>query len=298
YYAIITSEVIKMSDIREKLITIFEDTLNWLAQNPELKQATENSIKHTKLYLEQETPKIPESQENFQTRIHVSKLKSFEMAMQLHKQYPNAKIAVHNFASATNAGGGVTHGSRAQEESLCRCSNLYPCLNQDWLKQEFYLFHRLKKDLRYTNACIYSPDILIIKTDDNFPERMPESDWCKVDILTCAAPNLRIKPYNRMNPGKGSEPLKLTDRELLKLHISRARHMFSIALANHIQVLVLGAFGCGAFCNNPFIVAQAYRQVLQEPEFKNKFQHIEFAIYHTPRKQNNYTTFQRVFEFQ
>ncbi|MDE6658025.1 MAG: TIGR02452 family protein, partial [Oscillospiraceae bacterium] len=221
--------------------------------------------------------------------------KSFETAMQLQKQYTNARIAVHNFASATNAGGGVTHGSRAQEESLCRCSNLYPCLNQNWLKQQFYLFHRLRKDLRYTNACIYSPDILIIKTDDNLPKRMPETDWCKVDILTCAAPNLRKKPNNRMNPSNVSEALKLTDKELMQLHISRARHLLSIALANHIQVLVLGAFGCGAFCNSPYVVAQAYRQVLQEREFKNKFQHIEFAIYHTQREQNNYLAFERVF---
>lgn len=60
----------------------------------------------------------------------VTKSKTFEAAMRLRKERPDAKIAVLNFASATNPGGGVKSGSSAQEESLCRCSTLYPTLNQ------------------------------------------------------------------------------------------------------------------------------------------------------------------------
>ncbi|MDE7120814.1 MAG: TIGR02452 family protein, partial [Oscillospiraceae bacterium] len=184
------------------------------------------------------------------------------------------------------------------EESLCRCSNLYPCLNQGWLKRDYYLFHRNRHDLRYTDACIWSPDVKIFKTDTNIPERMPQADWCTVDILTCAAPNLRTKPYNAMNPGKGGTALQLTDRELGELHEQRARHMLSVALAHHIEILILGAFGCGAFRNNPHIVAQAYRNILDEPAFQNKFRHVAFAVYTTPRERENFQAFQRVFEFQ
>lgn len=286
-----------MMDIRGKLIHVFEDTLNWISENPELKTYTEYSVKNTKLYYAEETPVLPEFQQSFDTKIEVLPQKSFETAIQLRKQYPNARIAVHNFASATNPGGGVTHGSRAQEESLCRCSNLYPCLNQGWLKQDYYMFHRNKNNLRYTDACIYSPDIMIIKTDDhNLPERMPKTDWCKVDVLTCAAPNLRRMPYNLMNPGKGSSALQLTDQELEEIHYKRAKHMLSIALANHIEILVLGAFGCGAFWNNPHVVAKVYRKILQEPEFKNKFQHVAFAVYCTKREQDNYLAFQKYFQ--
>ncbi|MDE5884085.1 MAG: TIGR02452 family protein [Oscillospiraceae bacterium] len=238
---------------------------------------------------------MPENLPEFQTKMKVLPQKSFETAIQLRKQYPDARIAVHNFASATNPGGGVTRGSRAQEESLCRCSNLYPCLNQGWLKQNYYLFHRNRHDLRYTDACIWSPDVMIFKTDTSMPERMPQADWCKVDILTCAAPNLRRKPYNAMNPGKGGSALQLLDRELSELHYQRAKHMLAVALAHHVEILVLGAFGCGAFQNNPYVVAQTYRKVLDEPEFKNKFRHIVFAVYTTSRDRENFQAFEKYF---
>ncbi|MDE6086759.1 MAG: TIGR02452 family protein [Oscillospiraceae bacterium] len=277
------------------LVEVFEDSMNWIAENSELKKFTEYSVSHTELYPEGKTPEIPENLPEFQTKMEVLPQKSFETAIQLRKQYPGARIAVHNFASATNPGGGVTNGSRAQEESLCRCSNLYPCLNQGWLKQDYYLFHRNRHDLRYTDACIWSPDVMIFKTDTSLPERMPQADWCKVDILTCAAPNLRRKPYNAMNPGKGGSALQLIDQELGKLHYKRAKHLLSVALAHHVEILVLGAFGCGAFQNNPYVVAQAYRKVLNELEFKNKFCHITFAVYTTPRDRENFKAFEKYF---
>ena len=211
--------------------------------------------------------------------------------MRLAKENPGKKIAVHNFASATNPGGGVVRGSTAQEECLCRCSTLYPVLNTPQLQECFYGFHKKQKDVRYTDACIYSPGILIFKKDIDFPERLPEADWQEVDVITCAAPNLRPSPYNRMNPGSG-ETIRVSDRELLELHMSRARHMLSVAAAHRADILVLGAFGCGVFQNNPRIVAQAYKNIL--PKFDGQFSKVEFAVYCSPRDTKNYESFRTV----
>ena len=280
-------------DIRSELVKIFNDTISWIKKDQTLHRAVTYSIEHTQLYPAGKSPELPDFVPQ-NTKIQVSADKSFQAAFRLRKTYPEARIAVHNFASATNPGGGVKNGSRAQEESLCRCSTLYPCLNSDDLWQNYYQFHRNRHDVRYTDACIYSPDILIIKNDDDLPERLPEQEFCKVDILTVAAPNLRQKPYNAMNPGKG-EPVRLTDRELADLHRSRAEHLLSVAAANHDEVLVLGAFGCGAFQNPPRVVAQVYREVLSKKEFKDRFLHVEFAVYHTVRETANFEVFQRVF---
>ena len=283
-------------DVRLELAKIFDDTMNWIKKDDMLKKAVNYSVGHTQLYLAGDEPEMPVLMPR-NTKIRVSGEKSFQTALRLRREYPDARIAVHNFASATNPGGGVKMGARAQEESLCRCSTLFPCLNRSDLWENYYLFHRNRHDVRYTDACIWSPDVLIIKSDDDLPERLPESEFCKVDILTCAAPNLREKPYNRMNPGKG-DAVRLTDSELAELHRNRARHLLTVASANHDEVLVLGAFGCGAFRNNPHVVAQVYQEVLNSPEFKNRFLHVEFAVFHTARETENFNAFQQVFSHQ
>lgn len=276
---------------REQLIEVFEDTVRWYQENAKLAESVQKSITGTKLYGPSDNPPVPPAPDGAQTRVTVSRCRSFEAAQRLLRENPGRKAAVHNFASATNPGGGVTRGSRAQEECLCRCSTLYPVLNTPELWKNFYQFHRSRHDTRYTDACIYSPGILIVKSDTDLPQRLPESQWQEVDILTCAAPNLRQRPYNSMNPGSG-EAVHVSDGELLELHRSRARHMLTAAAANGADILVLGAFGCGAFQNKPEVVARAYREIL--PEFDGRFVQIEFAVYCSPRDSGNYDAFQRI----
>ena len=276
---------------REQLIEIFKDTERWYHRDAKLAEAVRKSIAGTKLYGPSDNPPVPPAPDGVRTQVTVTGYRSLEAARRLLRENPGRKAAVHNFASATNPGGGVTRGSRAQEESLCRCSTLYPVLDTPELWKQYYQFHRNRHDTRYTDACIYSPGILAVKSDTDLPQRLPESEWLEVDVLTCAAPNLRPRPYNPMNPG-GGEPAQVSDEELLELHRSRARHMLTAAAANGVDVLVLGAFGCGAFQNNPEVVARAYREIL--PEFDGRFIQIEFAVYCSPRDGRNYEAFRRI----
>lgn len=271
-------------DRRELLTEVFNDTESWIKSTPELKNSVRESINATRLYMEENIPEI-ECGKLFETEISVTGSRSFEAAMILSEEYPDAKIAVHNFASATNPGGGVRHGASAQEECLCRCSTLYPVIASGNVR-EYYNYHRSKRDPRYSDACIYSPDIVIIKSDENIPHRLEEENWRRVDIITCAAPNLNPNRYS------GGDKKELSDSELMELHIKRARAMFSVALENGAEILVLGAFGCGAFRNNPFVVANAYKRVLAE--FAGCFRKIEFAVYCSPKDRLNYETFKRI----
>ena len=277
-------------DDRTNRILVFRDTMDWIGQEPALSDAVNASRAGTKVFMEGDTPSLPEPP-GLAGEIRVTPSASFAAALRLRKEFPDARIAVHNFASATNPGGGVESGASAQEECLCRCSTLFPVLKTDTLYTQYYAFHRARRDTRYTDACIWSPDIIICKTDTASPERMAKDDWCTVDVLTCAAPNLRPKPYNRMNPGQG-EAIRVTDAELLKLHKHRARHMLSIAAAQGDEVLVLGAFGCGAFRNDPKVVARAYKEIL--PEFAGCFTCIEFGVYCPPNHPENYEVFRSI----
>ena len=84
----------------------------------------------------------------------------------------------------------------------------------------------------------------------------------------------------------------MNDAELFGDHVKRAIHMLTCAAAQKADVLVLGAFGCGAFQNNPEVVARAYKTTLQE--FPKVFDKIEFAVYCPPGGSRNYEVFKRV----
>ena len=99
------------------------------------------------------------------------------------------------------------------------------------------------------------------------------------------------RPSNAMNPCAGNVAAKITKAELEKLLTSRVRRIFEIAVANGNEVLILGAFGCGAFRNPPEIVAKVFNKVMQE--FLGYFDVIEYAVYHTERKKGNYEAFKR-----
>ena len=262
---------------RQELIDSFQNTFSMCVSNEKLHNAILNSTSKSLIYKETYTPMITVHGKT--TRVIISGRRSFEAA----KRYVGHKVAVLNFASATHPGGGVMHGSRAQEESLCRSSTLFPVLNNEKFWDEFYGYHRHKHDPLSTNRLIYSPDIVVFKDDSLVPILLPESEWFQVDVITSAAPNLRtdIAPV-------------ILDKELLEIHKSRARHIIKVAASYGVEVLILGAFGCGAFKNNPQVVAQAYKEVLCELD--GLIPTVEFAVYCPPRDKTNYNVFSEVLQ--
>lgn len=278
-----------MPDRRQQLINVFQDTQKFYTENKTLSAAVSYGRQNAKLYEADDYPQLPAAAPK-PGGIQVTAAKTFQAAMSLHEASPDKKIAVLNFASATRPGGGVKNGSSAQEESLCRCSTLYPTIDSGRFWERYYNVNREKRDNRHTDACIYSPGVIICKTDDSIPERLPEKDFVTVDVITCAAPNLRNVPSNRHNPETG-RPVKMDSRELYALHVKRAKHILHIAAANEADILILGAFGCGAFQNDPDTVAEAYGAALEE--YRDRFHSIVFAIYCGGNDRLNFTAFEK-----
>ena len=196
------------------------------------------------------------------------------------KQYATqGKVAVLNFANPVNPGGGVINGAMAQEECLCRSSNLYEALIGDRLG-EFYQYHKNLNSEFFSDRLIYTPGVTVFKDDGDIPCLLPPQERFKVDVITCAAPYLGKRKY--------------TNRAALKaLFVSRITNILEAALDNRVDLIVLGAFGCGAFQNPPEVVAEAFKTAIEKNQYARKFKELIFAI--KPDKGNLWSNNFRVF---
>ena len=269
---------------REENLRIWEDTKFSFEHNYELVGATEKACKYTQVIPEGkdlgfDLSTFPEKE----GKLILERNSTFNAGRRLSSQ----RTAVLNFASATNPGGGVTKGATAQEECLCRCSNLYPVLDTERCWNEFYQPHRDNLNALHNDDIIWTPEIAVFKSDD-----YKAIDITYLDVITCAAPNLREKNVNVFNIDRTLET-KIDNNQLHSIHYKRACRIFEVALKKGVENIVVGAFGCGAFKNDPETVAKAWYNAAKV--YLSKFNTIDFAIYDSPRS-NNYQIFRQFFD--
>ena len=268
---------------RYERLQVFEDTEQAVKTIEKLKLAVENSTVNQKLILESQSIDGEKTEYEKDATIVVSQKRSFEAA----EVYKDKKVCVLNF------GGGVTKGSSAQEECLCRTSTLYFSLNTKEMWDGFYGPHRAMKNPIHNDDIIYTPDVVVFKTDEDRPVRRKEEEWFNVDVISCAAPNLRNMPSNSYNSGDGDIPVKPTDEELYQIQFRRFKRILEVASVMKEEVLILVAFGCGAFENNPKVVARAAKDAIEQ--YRINFEVIEFAVFCTPERCENYEVFRKEF---
>ncbi len=268
------------------LIESFYDTLS-VSNSDQLSQSTNYAVQNSRVYFEnfktEEKNKKMKGTATLLGKIEVVEDTTYGVA---RKQVKLGKIAVLNFANPETPGGGVNYGAMAQEECLCRTSNLYPCISSDKVYQSFYVYHR---NLRfyYSDRLIYTPNVTVFKDESAIPSLMKEEDWFTVDVITCSAPmTVHI--------------LDINEAVLKEKFKSRIQNIFEAAIDNGVEVLVLGAFGCGAFKNSPWMVAKAFHEVLVENHYEIWFKKIIFAIKSTSDlnslpKNSNLSAFQQEF---
>ena len=274
---------------REERRQVFEDTEKAVKTVEILKKAVADSTANQKLIKESETVDAGKTEYEKDAKITVSTKRSYDAA----EAYKDKKVCVLNFASASNPGGGVEKGASAQEECLCRTATLYFSLNTKEMWDGFYGPHRRMRNPIHNDDIIYTPDVVVLKTDTDKPVRRKEEEWFKVDVISCAAPNLRNMPSNSYNSGDGDVPARPTDDELYQIQFRRFKRILEVAAAMKEEVLILGAFGCGAFENNPSVVAKAAKDAVEL--YKKNFEIIEFAVFCTPDRKENYEAFRKAF---
>ena len=269
------------------LVKIFKDTLE--CKIPEIEENRKYVMENSKFYQGQYVygcnPNLYNGWDE-PTKITVTKERSFESAMRVINE-TKQKTAVLNFADAITPGGLVWVGATTQEECLCRESTLYSAISQDRFRKLYYGFNdRHNLELIGSDAIIYTPNSIIFKTDEELPVLMEKEQWVTVDIITCAAPN----NYN----------LTLGDDVIYNLQKQRAEKILKCAFQNGAKNIITGAFGCGAFMNEPSSVARAWRDSIIKIENQGyHFNNIVFAIYckNKNKPSRNYTEFERIFQF-
>ncbi|MGW4482301.1 TIGR02452 family protein [Amycolatopsis sp. NPDC004368] len=217
-----------------------------------IEDQVDSARRGTRLYLpEDDVP--PVASIRVIPRIEVTNESSTAAARRL-----GGDVACLVFASARNPGGGFLNGAQAQEEAIARSSALYTCL---LAAPEFYAHHRADPDLRYSDRVIHSPGVPTFR-DDNaalLPTPTP------VSFLTAAAPNLGA--IRRNQPAHVDSVPGVLRR--------RARRVVEIAAGHGHRHLVLGAWGCGVFENDPTVVAEAFREAL---DVYPHFERVVFAV--------------------
>ena len=142
-------------------VLVFRDTINKFNNSDSLKALTESSIRRQQVIKEADLVTFEANKYLAPCKFYVTQ----NGTMQAAANYPGKKVAVLNFASATTPGGGVEKGANAQEECLCRVSNLFLCLSDKAVWEPFYQEHRNEKNNIHNDDIIYTPDVRVIKDD-------------------------------------------------------------------------------------------------------------------------------------
>jgi uncharacterized protein (TIGR02452 family) len=124
----------------------------------------------------------------------------------------------------------------------------------------------------------FSPQCPVFRSDDGV---LLEQAYF-VDFITAPAPNAGAVMKN--------QPSLVAQIEgVLK---ERASKLLSLAAHHGCEVLVLGAWGCGVFRNDPVMLAGVFRELL-EPDgpYWGRFRKVVFAVLDTSRSQRTYQAF-------
>ncbi len=271
---------VEVMNARTKNVSIARETLDVISQKGylspsgkavDLSQALDFSINGTVYYESETVIGCPPNQSPIHATIEVVNETTAQAAMRLHAAGKTNLVAL-NFASGRNQGGGFLAGAVAQEEDLCRASGLYGCLKR---KPLFYNANILCDDSYYTHGILYSPQVPFFRNEHNLFLEEPFT----LSIVSAPAPNLS---------GSKKEGLAHLLKGLIR---ERAIRVLETANTHGHKNIILGAWGCGAFGNDPKMVAEAFMLALTKVPY---FEHVTFAVYDNRTPAVLYETFKEV----
>jgi len=240
------------------------------------------SIKETKIFQIKVGIPPPVYEPRYEeTDIHVVDGTTIQTVLD-YKVDPEQLVTVLNFASATHPGGGWLRGSRAQDESLAMASTLFFPLSKVASKM-YSLNEKDPKNGFYQDLIVYSPHVAVLKDDDNELLNTP------VYMSVISVPAVNVGVVHEYTEKKRLDLYQI-DSQIKKVMMSRCTAILKVAAKYNTDTLILGAFGCGVFRNNPNDVAWTFSQLLNK-QFLGVFKKVIFAI----PNDKNLGVFQQIF---
>ena len=292
------TDTYKQFAIKTDNIAAFRDTVTNFTRNPELKAATTRSAANQKVFREYDLLRnLPEGTRN--AEIKISSRKTLDAAREYAIR--GKKVAVLNCASAVKPGGETENGNSSQEECLCRCTNLYPCLNTADAIRKFYTPHKTTgfnaphtmSSCLTNDDCIYTPDVTVIKEDNYGYKMLREEDWFNVDVISCSAPEFITaftSPFISAY-GTGAQP---DSTRIENVYRKRFERILNIARYNGVDVVILDFWGYKRSEENAAIVAEAAYKAAEG--FTSCFDVIEAAVGYSFANENTYNIYAKAFD--
>lgn len=268
-----------MKEVANETLRIIEDGYYQNNRGEDVMVDIRHSIKNTTLYKPNDYRYISKTlnAKKHQTKISVINETTLGAA-ELLNEIGDKSILALNFASAKNPGGGFLNGSRAQEESLCRKSALYPTIKE---QKDYYRKNWENKRALYTDHIIYSPSVPVFRNNELDLLDKPYS----VSFITAPAVNAGVVRR------QGTKEDKKAINAVMKRRIEK---ILLVAAKYEHETLILGAFGCGVFKNKPDDVANLFKEVLHQDTFRTQFKKIVFATYDSTHEEKTYRTFKEI----
>lgn len=261
-----------------------QETQEYLAKRAHLKSVMEDSLEYLyskfHYYISQLTiktykkitykvPLIYTSKDFYRDIISVEPIDTFEAVIKYTNIYKQ-RVTALNMACWKKLGGGYLTGAIAQEEDLCRRSSLGLVI---------HIFEQKDEELvppKYGGILIEGVNI-IKDVEYNY---IPDDSQVVCDIICSAALNLR-----------DNSKYKLSDRAFIEVTKKKIKSMLKILIKENKRIIILGAYGCGAYRNNPHIVSEIFYYYLVTKKYYTHFDKIIFAILDTKKEDNNYMIF-------
>lgn len=271
---------------RDQRVLVAQETLKILAdgfylspgnRRVSIGDAITHSTERSVLYAGAKMPTRPIPAQPRDVTMEVTAESTFAALSRLSQD--SQSLGCLNFASAKNPGGGFLSGAEAQEEAITRASGLYPSLLG---QPDYYRANRAHSSCLYLDMLILSPEVPFFRDDSGGLIEQP----VLATVVTAPAPNAGAVRQNEPHCASEIEPCLQRRAEFV---------LRAFALAQ-VETLVLGAWGCGVFRNDPHTVAASFATLLgPSGTYSKHFKKIVFAIYDPTGGGKNLTAFREVF---